>query len=61
MFNPEVKEKVRRKVLQSIIDGTHNSTILIECPHCKKVTPKPNAMRWHFDRCKSQNNKSYKY
>jgi len=52
MFNTEVKEKVRSKILQSVLDGTHNSKILLECPTCKKITSKPNASRWHFNRCK---------
>ena len=24
----------------------------IECPHCKKMSDKSNAIRWHFDNCK---------
>jgi hypothetical protein len=52
MYNDAVREKVRQKVLQSVADGTHNSKILVECPICKKVSSKPNASRWHFDRCK---------
>jgi hypothetical protein len=24
----------------------------VECPHCKKLGPKPQMSRWHFDSCK---------
>lgn len=27
----------------------------VECPHCKKMTDKLNAKKWHFDNCKLKN------
>lgn len=26
----------------------------VECPHCKKLGPKPQMGRWHFDNCKEK-------
>ena len=54
MYNEFTKEKVRNKVMESVKNGTHNSQIKLECPHCGKLSSIPNAKRWHFGNCKFQ-------
>ncbi len=51
----------RKIALQRIDARTHNficnhpTKILVECPHCHKIGPRPQMRRWHLDRCKHRN------
>jgi hypothetical protein len=38
--------------LKRLMEGTHPSQIKLTCPHCNKIYSKPNAIRYHFDKCK---------
>jgi hypothetical protein len=52
MHRKEVVDKIKNRVMEAVKTGTHNSKILLECPHCNKSCSIPNAKRWHFNKCK---------
>lgn len=53
MLQPEMKQHQRMKALEQLANGTHNSQIVYECPHCGKIGKGPMMKRWHFERCKN--------
>ena len=71
--NPKVKHKQKKALSQrlknnnpvytQIADGKNKFisdnpvNILLQCPHCNKIGPKPQMIRWHFKKCKWIKNK----
>lgn len=51
-------EIARTQAIKRLTTGTHNFQRHYECPHCGKMGKGVGMLRWHFDNCKSINNKS---